>query len=58
VFGPVPGVVGTMMAVEALKFAAGIAVQTGILNIYDAMASEWRKVKIRRRRNCPGCRAD
>jgi len=58
VFGPVPGVIGTMMAVEALKFAAGIAVQTGVLNIYDAMASEWRKVKIRRRRNCPGCRAD
>ncbi len=58
VLGPVPGVVGTMMAVEALKFAAGIAVRTGILNIYDALSTEWHKVKIRRRRNCPGCRAD
>ncbi len=56
--GPVPGVVGTMMAVEALKIAAGIAVQTGILNIYDAMVSEWRKVKIRRRLDCPGCCSD
>ncbi len=58
VLGPVPGVVGTMMAVEALKIVAGIAVPTGILNIYDALSTEWRKVKIRRRRNCPACRAD
>ena len=56
VLGPVPGVIGTMMAVEALKAAAGLAVETGVLNIYDAASSEWNKVKIRRRRNCPGCR--
>ncbi|MDG2374965.1 MAG: HesA/MoeB/ThiF family protein [Woeseiaceae bacterium] len=58
VLGPVPGVVGTMMAVEALKIVAGIAVPTGILNIYDDLSTEWCKVKIRRRRNCPACRAD
>ena len=56
VLGPVPGVIGTMMAVEVLKAAAGLTVETGVLNIYDAASSEWNKVKIRRRRKCPGCR--
>lgn len=57
VLGPVPGVIGTMMAVEALKVAAGLEVETGVLSIYDAASSEWNKVRIRRRRNCPGRRA-
>ncbi|MDH3440408.1 MAG: HesA/MoeB/ThiF family protein [Gammaproteobacteria bacterium] len=56
VLGPVPGVIGTMMAVEALKAAAGLEVETGVLSIYDAASSEWTKVKIRRRRKCAGCR--
>lgn len=55
VLGPVPGVIGTMMAVEALKAAAGLNVETGVLNIYDAASTEWSKVSIRRRRKCPGC---
>lgn len=55
VLGPVPGVIGTMMAVEALKSAAGLNVETGSLSIYDAASTEWSKVKIRRRRKCAGC---
>ncbi len=57
VFAPVPGVVGTMMAVEALKLSAGVPVEIGKLNLYDASASEWTKVDIRKRKNCPGCGA-
>lgn len=57
VFSPVPGVVGTMMAVEALKMSAGLVVETGRLNLYDAVASEWTKVDIRKRKNCTGCGA-
>ncbi len=57
VFAPVPGVVGTMMAVEALKMSAGLVVEIGRLNLYDAVASEWSKVDIRKRKNCTGCGA-
>jgi adenylyltransferase/sulfurtransferase len=57
VLSPVPGVVGTMMAVEALKALAGLEVETGKLSIYDAMSTEWRKLSIRKRRGCPACGA-
>ena len=57
VFAPVPGVIGTMMAVEALKISAGIRVETGKLNLYDAITSEWNKIDIRKRKNCQGCGA-
>jgi adenylyltransferase/sulfurtransferase len=57
VFAPVPGVVGTMMAVEALKLSAGVPVEIGKLNLYDAVASEWTKVGIRKRKTCAGCGA-
>lgn len=56
VLSPVPGVIGTMMAVEALKFLSGLDVETGTLNLYDAMSTEWRKLGIRKRKNCPVCR--
>ncbi len=56
VLGPVPGVVGCMMAVEALKFLSGIETRPGRLHLYDALASEWRTVTVRKSRNCPTCR--
>jgi len=55
VLAPVPGVIGTSMAVEALKIAAGIPVESGQLGLYDALASAWAKVGIRKRKNCPAC---
>ena len=57
VLSPVPGVIGTMMAVEALKGLAGLTVETGMLSIYCAMSTEWRKLSIRKRRACPACGA-
>jgi adenylyltransferase/sulfurtransferase len=57
VLAPVPGVVGTMMAVEALKIIAGVPVESGNLSLYDAIASEWSKVDIGKRKGCPGCSA-
>lgn len=56
VLAPVPGVIGTLMAVEALKLSAGIKTETGHLSLYDALSSDWRKVAIKKRRNCPTCR--
>jgi molybdopterin/thiamine biosynthesis adenylyltransferase len=55
VLAAVPGVIGTMMAVEALKLSAGIAVATGQLHLYDALASEWQKLAINKLRHCVGC---
>jgi molybdopterin/thiamine biosynthesis adenylyltransferase len=52
VLSSVPGVIGTMMATEALKYLAGLAVKTCSLNLYDAMSTEWRTVTVRKRTGC------
>ena len=53
VLGPVPGVVGTLMAVEALKLLAGIQVRTGRLWLFDAASGDVHSVAIERRSDCP-----
>ena len=52
VLGPVPGVIGTLMAVEALKLLAGIDVRTGRLWLFDAASGDVHSVAIDRR--CAG----
>lgn len=56
VLGPLPGVIGTMMAVEAIKLItnAGTALQ-GELQIYDALHAETRKISVKRRDDCAVC---
>ncbi|MEP4036655.1 HesA/MoeB/ThiF family protein [Pseudophaeobacter sp.] len=56
VVGPLPGVVGAMMALEAIKAltGAGTTVQ-GELLIYDALYGESRKIRLSRREDCPVC---
>ncbi|WP_037316978.1 HesA/MoeB/ThiF family protein [Ruegeria halocynthiae] len=56
VVGPLPGVVGSMMAVEAIKVITG-AGQTlrGEMLIYDALYGESRKITLSRRADCPVC---
>lgn len=54
VLASVPGVIGTTMATEALKHLAGLPLRAGILNLYDAMSSQWRSVGIKKRDDC-GC---
>lgn len=56
ILGPVVGVVGSLMAVEALKLLAGCGEPAcGRLLIYDALAASWREVTIRRDPACPVC---
>lgn len=59
VVGPLPGVVGAMMAVEAIKAitGAGAGLQ-GEMLIYDALYGENRKIRISKRRDCPICGPD
>ncbi|WP_170414873.1 HesA/MoeB/ThiF family protein [Ruegeria atlantica] len=58
VIGPLPGVVGSMMAVETIKVIteAGQALR-GEMLIYDALYGESRKITLARRSDCPICGA-
>jgi len=56
VLGPLPGVIGSMMAVEAIKWITGAG--TTLANqmlIYDALYAETRTITLKRRANCPVC---
>ncbi len=55
VLAAVPGVIGTMMAVEALKHLAGISSPRGQLQLYDAGSGGFRSVTIAKREGCPAC---
>ena len=55
VLAPVPGVIGTLMAVEALKHLARLEVQRGRLLLFDAGSGDFRSVGIPKRGDCPAC---
>ena len=56
VVGPLPGVVGAMMAVEAVKLISGAGqALLGEMFIYDALWGETRKIAIHPREDCPIC---
>jgi adenylyltransferase/sulfurtransferase len=56
VLGPAVGVIGAAMAVEALKLVSGCGpVADGRLMLYDALAQEWRSVRLPRDPACPVC---
>ncbi|MCR8827713.1 HesA/MoeB/ThiF family protein [Pseudosulfitobacter koreensis] len=56
VLGPLPGVVGSMMAVEAIKLLTGAGTPLrGEMLIYDALYGESRKIALKRRADCPVC---
>ncbi len=55
VFAPVPGVIGTLMAVEALKFLAGLDSPRGTLRLYEGSSGNFHSVKIPKRPGCTGC---
>lgn len=56
VMGALPGVVGSMMATEALKHITGAGhTLSGEMLIYDALWTETRKVRISRNPSCKTC---
>jgi molybdopterin-synthase adenylyltransferase len=58
IFGPVTGVIGSMMAVEALKIASGCAPSAdGRLMLYEAREATWRSLRLERDPACPVCHA-
>lgn len=56
VLGVLAGVIGNLQVVETLKLILGIGNPlVGTLLIYDALNSEFRKLKLKRDANCPVC---
>ncbi len=56
VIGPLPGVIGSMMAVEAVKLITGAGdTLAGRLHFYDALYGQSRTIAIKRRRDCEVC---
>ena len=57
VLAPVPGVIGTLMAVECLKHLAGIDSPRGRLRLYEAASGDFRSVAIAKQAGCETCGA-
>lgn len=56
VIGPLPGVVGAMMALEVVKLLTGAgAPLRGRMLIYDGLFAETRTIALDRRVDCPAC---
>jgi adenylyltransferase/sulfurtransferase len=56
VFGALPGVVGSMQALEAIKRVLGVGTSLrGRLLLFDALEVSWREVRVRRDPECPAC---
>ncbi len=56
VFGVLPGIIGSIMAVETIKIVLGIGEPlVNKLLLFDALSMEFRTVKLRQDKNCPLC---
>ena len=56
VLGALPGIIGTMQAMEAIKLLLGAGESlAGRLMIFDALTMSWREVALRRNPSCPVC---
>jgi len=56
VFAPLVGIIGAAQAAEALKLLAGVGRSlAGRLLLFDALATEWREVRVVRDPGCPVC---
>ncbi len=56
VLAPVAGIVGSVQAAETLKLLLGIGeTLTGRVLLLDALAMEWREIRLRKDPRCPVC---
>jgi molybdopterin/thiamine biosynthesis adenylyltransferase len=54
--GALPGVIGSIQAIEAIKYLLGIGnLLTDALLTFDALAMSFRKVTVRRNAGCTLC---
>jgi molybdopterin/thiamine biosynthesis adenylyltransferase len=58
VFAPLTGIIGATQAAEALKLLCGAGQSlAGRLLLLDALAMEWREIRLRKDPGCPVCRS-
>jgi sulfur-carrier protein adenylyltransferase/sulfurtransferase len=56
VLGVLPGIIGTLQALEVLKLLLGIGTPLiGRLQLFDGLAFQWRELKLRKDPGCPVC---
>lgn len=56
VIGALPGIIGAMMAAEAIKIVTGAGTPLlGVMLIHDVLFGESRKIRLTRRDECPVC---
>jgi len=56
VLGVLPGIIGSLQALEAIKLILGLGDPLiGRLLLYDALDGEFRELKISKNRDCPVC---
>ena len=56
VLGVLPGIVGTLQALEVLKVILGIGEPLiGRLQLFDGLKFEWRELRVRKNPSCPVC---
>ena len=56
VLGVLPGIIGSLQALETIKLILGKGDSlVGRLLLFDALAMEWRELKLRKNHDCPVC---
>lgn len=56
VIGVLPGVIGSLQALEAIKWVTGAGTSlAGRLLIFDALDLRWRELRLKRDPECPAC---
>lgn len=56
VIGPLPGIIGSIMSLEAVKLISGAGeVLRGRMLIYDGLYGETRQISLKQRADCPVC---
>ncbi|MEY4193872.1 MAG: molybdopterin-synthase adenylyltransferase MoeB [Pseudomonadota bacterium] len=56
VMAPLPGILGSMQAMESIKLLLGIGTSpVGRLLLFDALHCEWRELRFRKDPACPTC---
>jgi molybdopterin/thiamine biosynthesis adenylyltransferase len=56
VIAPLPGIIGSMQALEAIKLILGIGLSLrGRLLLLDALSMEWSRMNLKKNPQCPTC---
>ena len=56
VIAPLPGIIGSMQALEAIKLILGIGLSLrGRLLLLDALSMEWNRMHLKKNPQCPTC---